>query len=223
MPDELAEPLILESFAVGPLGCNCTILGDRATRRGLIIDPGWDADLILDRVKQLGLQIEALIHTHAHIDHINATAGVSAALDAGCSVHADDLFLYDNIAAQASLLTAFGMQVETFQPPKPERLLVDGDVVGADACAMQVIHTPGHTPGSLSFVLEGSQRILFSGDTLFSGGVGRTDLWGGDPRALVRSIRDRLYRLPDDTLVIPGHGEATTIANERATNPFVRS
>ena len=216
------DTLVFESFPVGPLGCNCTILGDPATGKGIIVDPGWDAPEILERAGKLGLQISCIVHTHAHIDHINGTLGVHEALGAGAELHEDDLFLWNGAEEQAGMLRMWGMPMEVHAPPDPQRLLVQGDVIGKGCCEMEVLHTPGHTPGSLSFFLDGAERpILFSGDTLFQLGVGRTDLEGGDHQELRKSIQNKLYTLPPDTVVIPGHGPTTTIEQERLHNPFV--
>ncbi len=223
MPAPESEALVLETFPVGPFACNCTLLGDRTTGQGILIDPGWDAHLILERVRGLDLTIVAAVHTHAHIDHINATFGVHEALGSPAVLHEADLFLYEGIEEQAAMLLQWGLPVETFVPPEPGRLVGQGDLVGSGRFEMEVIHTPGHTPGSLSFHLATVERpLLFSGDTLFQQGVGRTDLAGGDFGALKDSIRSKLFGLPPDTLVIPGHGPNTTIGEERSGNPFVR-
>jgi glyoxylase-like metal-dependent hydrolase (beta-lactamase superfamily II) len=210
--------LLRETFPVGPLQCNCTILGDPATGQALVVDPGDDADLILLRLAELGLSAAALVHTHAHFDHVGATRPVSEGTRAPILLHEADLFLYENLGMQGS---AFGF---SFDPVLPvSRFVADGDTVRAGGLEVEVVHTPGHTPGSVCFSLGGSAPVLFSGDTLFQGSIGRTDLWGGDGRAIVRSIRSRLYGLPAETIVVPGHGPETTIGRERATNPFVRA
>ena len=224
MTQDESDDLIIETIPVGPLACNCTIIGDPTTGQGIIVDPGWDAEKILSEVSRLGLEIVGAVHTHAHIDHINATLGVHERLGAPAELHEDDLFLYRAIDDQALMLRMWGLPVEPHRPPEPGRLIGEGDVVGKGRFAMEVLHTPGHTPGSLSFLLSGWKRpLLLSGDTLFQAGVGRTDLEGGDPLALKASIREKLYALPDETLVIPGHGPLTTIGDERRGNPFVRA
>lgn len=209
--------LIRETFAVGPLQCNCTILGDPATGAALVVDPGDDGDAILRRLAAHGLKAAALVHTHAHFDHVGATRRVAEGSQASIHLHEGDLFLYENLEMQGSM---FGFHFDAVLPVT--RFIQDGDVVRAGGVEVEVVHTPGHTPGSVCFRL-GGEDILFSGDTLFQGSIGRTDLWGGDARALARSIRQRLYGLSADTLVIPGHGPTTTIGEERATNPFVRA
>lgn len=216
--------VLVETFPVGLLGCNCTILADRATKKAVLVDPGDDADGILERVRELELEVVSIIHTHAHIDHINGTKLCQDALSAPTGLHEDDLFLFADIDLQSSLLASFGLPpIDIYQPADPTNFLVGGDLVGKDRVQMEVLHTPGHTPGSLSFFLGGDQPILLSGDTLFSGGVGRTDLWKGDARQLARSIKDELYRLPEETVVIPGHGPTTTIGEEMRSNPFIRA
>jgi glyoxylase-like metal-dependent hydrolase (beta-lactamase superfamily II) len=208
---------IRETFPVGPLQCNCTILGDPTTGNALVIDPGDDAEGILERLSANGLRAVALVHTHAHFDHVGATRRVAEATKAAIQLHQADLFLYENLEMQGA---AFGF---SFDPVLPvTRFLGDGDTIAAGGLEVEVLHTPGHTPGSVCFSLAGPAPVLFSGDTLFQGSIGRTDLWGGDGRAILRSIKSRLYGLPEDTLVIPGHGPETTIGEERVTNPFVR-
>jgi glyoxylase-like metal-dependent hydrolase (beta-lactamase superfamily II) len=209
---------IRETFPVGRLQCNCTILGDPATKTALVIDPGDEAPAILNRLAAHGLRAVGLVHTHAHFDHVGATRDVAEATKAAIELHEADLFLYENLEMQGA---AFGFR---FDPVLPvTRFLSDGDTVRTGGLELEVLHTPGHTPGSVCFRLGGTSPLLFSGDTLFQGGIGRTDLWGGDGRAIVRSIRSRLYGLPEDTLVVPGHGPETTIGEERTSNPFVRA
>jgi glyoxylase-like metal-dependent hydrolase (beta-lactamase superfamily II) len=209
---------VRETFPVGPLQCNCTILGDPASGAAIVVDPGDEAPEILRRLRARGLRAVALVHTHAHFDHVGATRQVADATRAAIHLHAADEFLYQNLEMQGA---AFGFR---FDPVLPvSRFVADGETVAAGALEVEVVHTPGHTPGSVCFRLGGAAPLLFSGDTLFQGSIGRTDLWGGDPRAIVRSIRTRLYGLPEDTVVVPGHGPETTIGEERATNPFVRA
>jgi glyoxylase-like metal-dependent hydrolase (beta-lactamase superfamily II) len=210
--------VILETFPVGPLQCNCSILGDPATGKALVVDPGDDADEILRRLASHGLTAAALVHTHAHFDHVGATRKVSEATKAPIHLHEADLFLYENLAMQGA---AFGFEFDDVLPVS--RFLKNGDVVGPSGAQVEVLHTPGHTPGSICFSLGGRNPVLFSGDTLFQRSIGRTDLWGGDVRAIERSIKTRLYTLPEGTIVIPGHGPETTIGEERAENPFVRA
>lgn len=209
---------IRETFPVGQLQCNCTILGDAATKTAIVVDPGDDADLILQRLAALSLRAVALVHTHAHFDHVGATRRVAEATGASIHLHEGDRFLYENLDMQGEL---FGMTFDEVLPVT--RFVADLDTVGAGDSEVEVLHTPGHTPGSICFRLARGDSIVFTGDTLFQGSIGRTDLWGGDPRAIVRSIKSRLYDLPKDTIVVPGHGPETSIGAERATNAFVRA
>jgi hydroxyacylglutathione hydrolase len=208
----------VETFPVPPLGCNCSVLRDDVTREAIVIDPGGDAPGILARLHAHGLTVKAIVHTHTHIDHVGATAAVQRDTGAPARIHEGDLFLYDMLAVQGQML---GMRA----PPAADLdvFLRDGEVLQAGAIALEVVHTPGHTPGSVCFrcKVEGKD-VLFSGDTLFAGSIGRTDLWGGDHDLIVKSIKGRLLTLPEETLVITGHDRSTTIARERRSNPYVR-
>ncbi len=209
--------MILETFAVPPLGCNCTVLADETTREAVIIDPGGDEAGILRRITDGGFIVKAIVHTHTHIDHVGATSGVQRATGAPARIHESDLFMYDMLAVQGQML---GMRA----PPRAEldAFLRDGDVISAGSLRLEVLHTPGHTPGSVCFRCVGGEReVVFTGDTLFAGSIGRTDLWGGDSDAILQSIRRRLLTLPEDSLVVPGHEQTTTIAREKRFNPFV--
>lgn len=209
--------MIIETFPVGPLQCNCTILGDPETGEAIVIDPGDEPMKVLKRLSTHGLKPKAILITHTHLDHVGGNHEVREKTGAKVMLHEKDLPLYDNLKMQAQMI---GLAT-------PVRGAVDehihqGDVIpfGGKGDSIQVLHTPGHTPGSCSFFL-GSRSLLFSGDTLFSGSVGRTDLWGGDFDTEIRSIRERLLPLPDETRVIAGHGPDTTIAEERESNPFL--
>jgi glyoxylase-like metal-dependent hydrolase (beta-lactamase superfamily II) len=209
--------MIVETFPVGPLGCNCSILLDPASKRAIVVDPGGDLDKIEARLAKLEAQVTAIVHTHTHIDHVGATSGLQRRTGASAKIHEADRFLYDMLPVQAAML---GMPC----PDKTEMegSLVDGASLHAGAIEMGVLHTPGHTPGSVSFVVtNGGRAHVFSGDTLFRRGIGRTDLWGGDFDAIHASLRDKLLVLPSDALVVPGHGPNTTIGEERAANPFL--
>lgn len=210
--------MIIETFQVGTLACNCTVLADDDSRRAMVIDPGDDAAEILHRLESRGLKLEALISTHAHIDHVGAIAELQEATGAPASIHQKDLYLWDNLETQATWLGIPAPRTGTI-----ERFLDQGDTVSSGALSVNVLHTPGHTPGSLSFHLENGRHILFTGDTLFLQSVGRTDLWGGSMPDLMESIRTRLMCFDDETLVMPGHGPSTTIGRERRQNPFLRA
>lgn len=211
-------PLLRRSFPVGALGCNCTIVACPETSEALVIDPGDEAEAILAELARMGVQAVKLVHTHAHLDHVLATGEVARRTGAEILLHKDDRWLYDHVDMQARL---FGWQAEV--PPPPTRELLGDEAIGFGKREAVAMHTPGHTPGSLCLYLEppGEAPVLFAGDTLFAGSVGRTDLWGGSFPQIVASIRDRLFTLPDGTLVVPGHGPETTIGAEREQNPFV--
>lgn len=212
------SPATIEVHPVGPLQCNCVIWADPAAGAAIVIDPGGEADRILARVAALGCRVTTIVHTHGHIDHVGAAAELRDATGARCAIHTGDRFLLDALAEQASWIG-----LPTPRTPPVDRELRDDDAVDAGAVRLQVLHTPGHTPGSLSFVGDdGRGPLVCSGDTLFWRSVGRTDLPGGDTSTLIASIRRRLYALPDDARVIPGHGPATTIGAEKRQNQFVR-
>ncbi len=210
--------LHIESFAVGPLGCNCSILADLEARTAIVIDPGGELARIRARLGALGVVPSAIVHTHTHIDHVGATAGLVAATGARPMIHEADRFLYDMLPVQAAML---GIALP--ERTEMEGSLEDGAAVSSGSFEIGVLHTPGHTPGSVSFVCAGDGAgHVFTGDTLFRRGVGRTDLWGGDTQALLRSIRGKLLSLADETVVVAGHGPSTTVGEERAKNPFLR-
>lgn len=210
--------MLIETFPAGPLGCNCSILVDPETKAAIVVDPGGDFPTIRARLEKAGAKVASIVHTHTHVDHVGATAPLQAWSGAPARIHEADRFLYELLPVQSALIGV----------PVPEMCdlegdLVDGGVVSAGGIGLNVLHTPGHTPGSVSFFIEGSgEKLLFAGDTLFRRSIGRTDLWGGDTDAILRSIRDKLFSLDDATKVITGHGPATTIGEERRSNPFVR-
>jgi hydroxyacylglutathione hydrolase len=209
----------VETLVVGPLGCNCSIVADLDAKRAIVVDPGGDYDAIRARLDALGVAVGAIVHTHTHFDHVGCTAELQRASGAAASIHEADRFLYDILPLQAEM---FGIDA-------PERAdmddgLVDGRTLHAGTIELAVLHTPGHTPGSCSFVAShGGQTVVVAGDTLFRGSIGRTDLPGGDAETILRSIRGKLLSLPDDARVVTGHGPATTIGDERARNPYLRS
>jgi hydroxyacylglutathione hydrolase len=207
--------MILKTLVVGPFASNCYIVGSESSKKGLIIDPGAEAKLILKTVNDLGLMISLIVVTHAHIDHIGALAPVKESTGAEFAIHEDE--------AKASL-GMFSRMLSSMtggsftQPPKPDRLLKDGDVIEVDELKFIVLHTPGHSPGGISLY---GHEILFSGDTLFNYGIGRTDFPGCSYEKIMDSIKNKLMTLPDDTVVYPGHGPATTIGEEKRGNPFL--
>jgi hydroxyacylglutathione hydrolase len=213
----MTAPLI-RKIPVGPLQCNCSIVADPEAGEAVVIDPGDEADRILLALAETRCRAIALLHTHGHFDHIGGTAGVKRATGAAIRIHDGDRPLYDALPDQASF---FGLSAQPAIPP--DGGFEDGGTVAVGQFRLQAIHTPGHTPGSTCFYLEGDEPILFSGDTLFRRSIGRTDLWGGDTDTILQSIREKLFTLPADLRVVCGHGPDTTIGEERRENPFVRA
>ena len=202
---------------MGPLGCNCSIIADLEAKSAIVVDPGGDLPEIRARLSKLGVDVRAIIHTHTHIDHVGATAGLQRATGATASIHEADRFLYDLLPVQSAMLG-----VELPEMIELDGTLVDGFTLRAGALEVAVLHTPGHTPGSVSFLLsDAGKTTVFTGDTLFRRGIGRTDLWGGDGEAILRSLKGKLLTLPDDAIVVAGHGPNTTIGDERTRNPFL--
>lgn len=209
--------MLVSVVPVGALQCNCTILGDPASGEAIVVDPGDEVEKILAALRRHGLRCTAILNTHAHIDHVGANQPLKEATGAPVMLHTADRPLYDNLRMQAEWM---GGLVK--EPPRAEVAPVaDGDRVTAGAVSAHVLHTPGHTPGSICFHVEEGSPLLLSGDTLFAGSIGRTDLWGGDFDQEIHSIRTRLLTLDDTTRVIPGHGPETTIGWERRRNPFL--
>lgn len=210
--------MLLEVIPVGALKCNCSIYACEKTKEAVIIDPGDEPDRILEVVRHYDLKVKALLHTHAHLDHVGATAAVKRETGAEVWLHEGDSWLYDNVAMQGAL---FGFATDPTSPV--DRFPVDGDRCAfGDGFAFTVLHTPGHTPGSVCFKFSKDDAPIFSGDTLFRRGIGRTDLWGGSYETIIASIRERLFTLNEETVVVPGHGPTTRIGEERAKNPFFK-
>ena len=227
--------MILETIPVGALQCNCSILACEETREGIVVDPGGDAEKILALAEQLGVTLKYAVHTHAHVDHIGATKAVADKTGAEILIHDGDLWLYENLQMQIDWVSSLGMPADALGIDDPEvtpphRFVGDGETIAFGKEKVVVLHTPGHTPGSICFQHEGTAgggatgagARLFTGDTLFAQGIGRTDLWGGDYAQIMDSIRGRVLALDDDVAVIPGHGPSTTIGRERRGNPFLR-
>jgi glyoxylase-like metal-dependent hydrolase (beta-lactamase superfamily II) len=209
--------IIVETITVGPLQCNCTILGDLVSRKAIVVDPGGDAEIMLERLVELNLQVERIIHTHAHLDHFLASGKMKEATGAKLALHREDLFLWDMLEDQCRM---FGIP---FEPsPPPDQWLENEEEIDLNDLQGKALHTPGHTPGSMCFLFE-SQKLLIAGDTLFQGSIGRTDLWGGDFKKIEKSIQEKLYTLDEETSVITGHGESTSIGHEMRANSIVRA
>ena len=209
--------MVLETFPVGLLQCNCTVLGDETTGEAMVIDPGDNVPEILKRLSAHGLTLKQIVVTHAHIDHVGGALKLKQATGAPIFLNQNDLPLLRMMDVQAGWL---GIAPPDVAPP--DESAEHGMKLGIASHPAQVIHTPGHTPGSICLYFE-PDRLLLAGDTLFAGSIGRTDLPGGDSRQILRSIHDRLLVLPDDLRVIPGHGPETTLGTERESNPFLVS
>lgn len=208
--------MIIETIPVGPLQVNSYILGCEESHEGVVIDAGGSVDRLLARIAKLGLNVKQLIDTHGHFDHVGGNRAFIEATGAKLLIHKKDAFLLSMAAASGR---DFGVEVE--DSPEPDDFLVDGMEVGFGRQALQVIHTPGHSPGGCCLYAKDANAV-FTGDTLFNGSVGRTDLPGGSMEILLRSIRERLAVLPENTRVYPGHGPSSTIAIELYSNPYVR-
>ena len=207
--------MIHEIFPVGPLQCNCSVIGDESTRQGMVIDPGDDIEDVLAIVHRHGLTIKQIVVTHGHIDHIGGAMKLK-------SITGAPILLNQNDLPQLKLLGNFAayIGIPTPEPVQIDQELRDADVLRAGQLAATVMHTPGHTEGSVCLYLP-AERKLIAGDTLFAGSIGRTDLPGGSFEKIMVSLRDRVLALPDETVVVPGHGPATTIGEERQSNPFI--
>ena len=208
--------MIHEILPVGLLQCNCSIFGDEQTREAMVIDPGDNIEDILAILEKHALRVKSIVITHAHIDHIGGAAKLKTATGAPVLMNQDDQELYDHLDVQASWL---GMET-------PSRTVIDdtardGDVLTLGPAEFRVLHTPGHTQGSISLWIPAENQVI-AGDTLFRDSIGRTDLPGGNPRQILRSIEDKLLGLPEKTVVVPGHGPNTTIGREKERNPFLQ-
>lgn len=214
-PSQPAATLFRKTFPVGPLQCNCTLIGDSRSGKAIVVDPGGDADKILAELQANDLQLVAIYHTHAHLDHVLAAGELKRQTGAPIYLHDQDNFLWDMIEQQCQL---FG--VPYTPQPDPDAAIKDDQDLGC--CGGVAIHTPGHTPGSTSFWFE-EAKLLIAGDTLFRGSIGRTDLWGGDYGQIEKSIKQRLYTLDEEAVVVTGHGPDTTIGDEKCGNAIVRA
>jgi hydroxyacylglutathione hydrolase len=212
----MPEPsIVIETFPVGPLQCNCTILGDSATGEAIVIDPGEEITRIHTRLTQLDLKLKQILITHAHIDHIGGALKLKRLTGAPILMNENDLPLLAIMETQANWLG-----VDTPETEAPDASLQDGMKIGLDAIPGHVLHTPGHTQGSVCLHFA-PMNLLVAGDTLFAGSIGRTDLPGGNSRQILDSIHTKLLVLPEETKVLPGHGSTTTIGQEKYRNPFL--
>jgi glyoxylase-like metal-dependent hydrolase (beta-lactamase superfamily II) len=210
-----SSKLQVEPLIVGPLYSNCYIAWDEKTKQGVIIDPGDDADIILKTVKELGIKIKYILATHGHFDHVGAVAPLKRDLKVEFLAHKEDFFFIEDGENAAR---RWNIDIE--QPPKPDRYIEDGEKIKVGSFELEVLHTPGHSPGGVCFL---NDKMVFGGDTLFQGSIGRTDFRKGSFEDLANSIRTRLYTLSDDTVVYTGHGPITTIGDEKNFNAFVRA
>jgi hydroxyacylglutathione hydrolase len=208
--------MIIETFPVGPLQCNCTILGDEQAGDSIVIDPGDEVGRIHRRLTELGLKVKQILITHAHIDHVGGALKLKRLTGAPILLNESDLPLLEMMDEQAGWVG-----VATPETALPDDTLTDGLRVGLESFPAEVLHTPGHTQGSVCLHFA-PLKLLIAGDTLFAGSIGRTDLPGGNFGQIIDSIETRLLALPDETKVLPGHGPYTTIGAERRRNPFLR-
>lgn len=208
--------MIHEIIPVGPLQCNCSVVGDEQSREAMVIDPGDDIEAVMAVVSKHALKVKQIVVTHAHIDHVGGAAKLKAMTGAPVLLNQNDEALLKMLDVQAAWL---GMK--TPGQVEIDRSISSGDAVAAGAVKAEVIHTPGHTEGSICLYFE-PQGTLVAGDTLFAGSIGRTDLPGGSFEKIMSSLHGSVLALPDDVVVIPGHGPATTIGEERETNPFLQ-
>ncbi len=205
--------MIVEVFPVGPLQVNCVVLGCSVSRKAVVIDPGADLELIEETLRKHELSVEMILNTHGHFDHIGANAALKRSTGAPLLIHHEDVKLLTRASLQAS---TYGLVAE--DSPLPDTELQGGETLSFGEERLEVLHTPGHSPGCVCFYREG---LLVSGDTLFAGSVGRTDLPGGDHQQLLNSIQQKLVGLPPETKVLPGHGPLTSIEHELKHNPYV--
>jgi glyoxylase-like metal-dependent hydrolase (beta-lactamase superfamily II) len=203
----------IETIVVGPFQVNCYLVWNKGDNSGVIIDPGDEDELILERVKKLGIIPKAILLTHGHADHIAAVSAIKENLNVPLYVGEGDEPLLDSPTKNISAMLGFQIKC-----PPPDRKLRDGDVISFGALEFTIFSTPGHTPGSVSYFAENG---LFCGDALFQGSIGRTDLPGGDYDQLISSIEKSILSLPDDIICYPGHGPSTTVGEEKKSNPFL--
>ncbi|WP_243276933.1 MBL fold metallo-hydrolase [Desulfallas sp. Bu1-1] len=205
--------MIFEGFGVGPMDSNCYIIGCEKTRTAAVVDPGAEGGRILRRLESLGLTCKYIIITHGHIDHIGALKEVQQATGAEVLIHKDDAGMLTSPAQNLSLFMGSMLKFK-----EADRLLEDGDKIQVGDITLEVIHTPGHTPGGICLKVG---QDLITGDTLFAGSVGRSDFPGGNHNVMINSIKTKLLVFPDSTRIYPGHGPSSTIGAEKRHNPFL--
>ena len=208
--------MIHEILPVGPLQCNCSVIGDEHSREAMVIDPGDNIEQIMGIVERNGLTVKQIVVTHAHIDHVGGAMKLKQRTGAPILLNQNDEMLLKMLDVQAAWV---GMRAPG--PVAIDQSLADADRITVGAIDATVIHTPGHTEGSVCLYFPAEQKLI-AGDTLFAGSIGRTDLPGGSVEKIMRSLHSKVLALPDETIVVPGHGELTTIGEERETNPFLR-
>ena len=214
------EEFRIESFPIGSFACNCSIIYSKTSREAIIIDPGNDRLKLSSIIKEKNLNVKKLIHTHAHFDHIGQSQSIARETGAPLYLHQGDLFLYESLGQQGLF---FGAKTDKAERPIDHYIENDEPFsLSGHQDILKTLHTPGHTPGSCCFLSENFQiPLLFSGDTLFQNSIGRTDLPGGDSDLIIKSIKQRLLVLPEETEIIPGHGPLTKLHLEKASNPFI--
>lgn len=203
------------AFSLGPLQTNCYVLACTSTGKAAVIDPSWDGGRILTRLQDEGWTLDKILLTHAHFDHVGGLAELKRLSNAPVYIHEEAVPMLGMAEAAGRI---WGIGIES--PPEPDQMLTDGQILHVGELTLSVMFTPGHAPGHVCFYLA-EHAVLFDGDVLFEGSIGRTDLPGGDYELLMTSIRERLLPLPEETVVLSGHGEATTIGQEKAWNPFL--
>lgn len=206
--------MLIEVIVVGMIQANCFIVADTETKEAIIIDPGGDAPVIARRIESLGLKPKAIIATHGHFDHVEGIATLSKLLKVPTYAHKEDMFIIENIQKQGAL---FGVMIE--ETPKIDKELTDNMELKFGNLTAKMLHTPGHSPGSVSILIDDH---LFAGDLIFARSIGRTDLGGGDYETLINSVNNKVFTLPEETKIHPGHGPDTTVGTEKQLNPFFR-
>jgi glyoxylase-like metal-dependent hydrolase (beta-lactamase superfamily II) len=213
----MSDNLIIEHILAGPIQTNLFVVGDRETQTGAIVDAGNAADELLEVADDHGLNIEYIWQTHAHVDHVMGLNEVKEQTDADIYLHEEEMPIYEAIPRQGQM---FGLNITLPEPPQVDVFVEEGETLQLGNLEAEVFHLPGHSPGSIGFYFA-DEDVIFSGDVLFEGSIGRTDIPGADPEAIKRSL-NRLKKFPDETRVLSGHGGETTIGREKKANPFLR-